>query len=397
MNRSKILLSASRPRRLLLVLVTALAVAGCSGATATGTPVASGPGGSQAPRPSNPSASESTAPASSFETFGPQGLVWADGHLYASDCEAARVYLVEPASLTEVAGSGPGGFAAGFSGDGGPATQAQLQCPIGLAFDAAGDLLIVAHGNNRIRQVDPDGIITTIAGTGPSGTNQGTFGGDGGPATEANLQEPTSIAIAPDGTIYIADRDNDRIRRIDPSGVMSTFAGDGTTDYRGDGGPATEAGLDDPAGLAIGPDGSLYFADSNHHVVRRVNLEGTIETIAGTGTMKTSGDGGPATAAELEDPESVIVDAAGNLYIGDASANLIRRVSPDGVINAFAGTGEQGLTGDGGPATAATLRVAGGAAGLAIDDAGRIYIADTGNHCIRVVETDGTISTFAPA
>lgn len=316
------------------------------------------------------------------------------GRLIAADCQAARVILIRDGQLTVVAGSGPAGFAAGFSGDGGPATAAQIQCPIGLAFDSAGRLVLADHGNQRIRRIDPAGLITTIAGSGPSGDPLGSFLGDGGPATKATLREPTVLVFDAAGNLYISDRDNDRVRRVDGHGVITTVAGDGSSEFSGDGGPATSASFDDPAGLAFDKAGNLFVADSNHHRVRRIDRHGIVTTVVGTGTEGSSGDGGPASKAELDDPESLVFDAAGNLYIGDAVADVVRKVTPDGLISTFAGIGTEGHSGDGGPATAAQLGAAGTAFGLAFGYGGELYIAEAGNQDIRVVQPDGIIGTL---
>ena len=341
-----------------------------------------------------PALAQDDTPATGYPTdFGATALaVDTEARLYASDCAAARVYPLGRDGATEFIGSGPGGFGAGFKGDGGPATEAETLCPFGIAFDPEGRLVLVDHGNNRVRRVDEMGVITTVAGSGP-GQFQGGFAGDGGPATEALMQEPTGIAIDSAGKIYVSDRENHRVRRIGVDGVITSVAGNGVSLFSDDGGPASEATLDDPAGLAVDDAGSLYIADSNHHRVRRVGPDGVIETIAGTGKVGSEGDGGSATQATLSDPESLLLDGAGILYIGDADAERIRMIAPDGTITTFAGTGRAGYDGDGGPATDATLRLS-DPAPIAIDAAGNIYIGDTGNHVIRVVDPTGIISTL---
>jgi sugar lactone lactonase YvrE len=208
------------------------------------------------------------------------------------------------------------------------------------------------------------------------------------------MQEPTGIAIDGEGNIFVSDRDNDRVRRVSVDGLIATVAGNGEALFSGDGGPALDATLDDPAGLAVDEEGVLYIADSNHHRVRRVDPDGVISTFAGTGQLGSDGDGGPATEAMLSDPESLLFDTAGNLFVGDSGANRIRRIAPDGTITTFAGTGEHGYGGDGGPATEATFRLSGDPASLAVGAAGNVYIGDSGNHVIRVVDPSGTISTL---
>jgi len=342
-------------------------------------------------------------PATGYPTgFSPTALaVDAEGRLYASDSSAARIYRIDREGVTDVVGSG---VAAGFTGDGGPATEAETQYPFGIAFDPDGRLLLVDQGNHRVRRVDEAGVITTIAGSGPAGFGNGGYGGDGGPATEALMAEPTAIAADSAGNLFVSDLANSRVRRIGTDGVITTVAGNGDLMFSlsagsADGEPATEVGLN-PAGLAVDAEGSLYVSSRADHRVLRVAPDGTITTFAGTGMAGSDGDGGPATEATLTSPDSLVLDAAGNLYVGDGGANRVRRIEPDGTITTFAGTGEQGYGGDGGPATEATfvlrddVDLAVGPAPLAIDDSGTIYIADIGNNVIRVVDPSGTISTL---
>jgi uncharacterized protein (TIGR03437 family) len=283
--------------------------------------------------------------------------------------------------ITTVAGNG----AAGFSGDGGPATSASVG-PWGVAVDAAGNLYIA--GASRIRKVSPSGIISTAAGNGTRG-----FSGDDGPATSASLNQPSGVAVDAAGNLYIADYYNYRIRKVSPSGIISTAAGNGTQGFSGDGGPATSAALDVPEAVAVDAAGNLYIADStNYGRIRKVSPSGVISTVAGNGRYAFSGDGGPATSASLGFPEGVAVDAAGNLYIADSDNSRIRKVSPAGIITTVAGNGQRGYSGDGGPATSASLNVPWA---VAADAAGNLYIADTRNGRIRKVSPSGTISTVA--
>ena len=219
-----------------------------------------------------------------------------------------------------------------FTGDSGPAVEARLYAPKGVAVDAAGNLYIADVGNHRIRRVDPSGIITTIAGIGERG-----FAGDGGPAIEARLYAPKGVAVDAAGNLYIADTRNQRIRRVDPSGIITTIAGTGERSFAGDDGPAVEARLDHPFGVAVDAAGNLYIADTFNQRIRRVDPSGTISTFAGTGIFGFSGDGGPAVEARLDNPTGVAVDAAGNLYIADQQNHRIRRVDPSGTITTFAG------------------------------------------------------------
>jgi RHS repeat-associated protein len=288
-------------------------------------------------------------------------------------------------TITTVAGTGVNGFA----GDGGPATQARLNSPMGVAMGPDGSLYIADTADHRIRRVGPNGIITTVA-----GTNYGAFAGDGGLATQAWLYNPHGVALGPDGSLYIADTDNHRIRRVGPNGIISTVAGTGVADYSGDGGPATLAGLSYPRGVAVGSDGSLYIAStilSNNQRVRRVGPDGIISTVAGTGGYGFAGDGGLATQA-LVWPWGVAVGSDGSLYIADYYNHRIRRVGPDGIITTVAGTGVADITGDGGPATQAKLAYP---RGVAVGSDGSLYIADYYNNRIRRVGPDGIITTVA--
>ena len=287
----------------------------------------------------------------------------------------------------------------GFSGDGGPAIEAQFQLPEDILIDAAGNLLIADSGNNRIRRVDGQtGIVSTVAGIGELG-----YSGDGGPAIRAQFGAPTSIFLDAAGNLYISDRANHSVRRIDgQTGVISTVAGTGTAGFSGDGGPATEAMLSIPNGIFIDGDGNLWIADSANHRIRRVDMQtGIIATVVGTGEAGYSGDGGPSVQAQIRSPRDVFVDAAGNLFIADSANHRIRRVnSHTGIIITVAGTGELktgGNEGDGGPANQARLFEP---SRIFVDSVGNLYIADS--NAIRRVEgiADSTIiegGVFEPA
>ena len=287
------------------------------------------------------------------------------------------------ATITTVAGTG----VQGFSGDGGPATSAQLREPAALAVDAAGSLFIADAKNNRVRRVSPDGVITTAAGTGVEG-----FFGDGGQATSAQLKTPYGVAVDVAGNLYIADSGNQRVRRVSPAGVITTVAGTGVGGFSGDGGQATSAQLNAPTAVAVDAAGNVYVADAFNHRVRRVSPDGVITTVAGSGQKGFSGDGGQATSARLNTPFGVAVDRAGNLFIADAENHRVRRVSPDGVITTVAGTGVAGFSGDGGQATSAQLNRP---FGVAVDSAGNLYITDPLNHRVRRVSPAGVITTVA--
>jgi sugar lactone lactonase YvrE len=271
-----------------------------------------------------------------------------------------------------------------YGGDGGPATAAFMAEPCGIAIDAAGNIFVADMYNCRVRKVSPAGTISTFAGNGiPS------YSGDGGPATAAGIMSPNSLAIDAAGNVYVSDGDN-RIRKIDGSGMITTVAGDGTPAYGGDGGPATAANLNAPAGLAFDASGNLYIADMDNHCIRKVSPAGNISTIAGIGGLSgSSGDGGPATTAGLNYPAGVAADAAMNIYIADRDNNRIRMVDPSGNISTVAGNGMSGGTGDGGPATSAMLS---GPVNVCIRS-GNIYIADESNDRIRKIDASYTIST----
>lgn len=346
--------------------------------------------------------------------------------------------------ITSVAGTNVGSAQYGYSGDGGPATAAQIHHPRAIAFDRNGNAYIADTLNQRIRKIDEAGTITTVAGNGVEG-----YGGDNGPALEAALNQPHGVAVDHEGNLYVADSANDRIRKVDAQGVMTTFAGTGTPGATGDGGPAdaaqvkdpktievdasgaflyiadtgnnrirkidlattvittvagvTKAGfagdagpaeraqLNSPRGLALTADGILYLADTDNHRIRKVGADGVITTVAGTGTAGFSGDGGPAAEAQFNDPRAVAVDAAGNLYVGEELGQRIRRIDPSGTVTTVAGNGTAGFSGDGGPAAEAQvdhLRA------LALDAAGNLWVADTFNNRVRVIA--GAASIPAP-
>jgi sugar lactone lactonase YvrE len=311
------------------------------------------------------------------------------GNLFISDSDRVREVYHASGTINTVAGNGN----YGFSGDNGPATAAEMWDPAGIALDAAGDLLIADEWNNRIREVNHfSGIITTVAGDGSA-----FWTGDGGPATAATLWLPTSVAVDSAGDIFIADNFNDRIREVNASsGIITTVAGDGSSGCSGDGGPATAAALS-PATIAVDSSGNLYIADSGDNRIREVNhTTNLISTVAGTGFTNYGGDGGPATAAVMNKPKGLAVDSLGNLYIADSANDRIRKVNlSSGVITSVAGNGSAGSSGDGGAATAARLNQP---EGLAVDAAGNLYIADTDDDRIRELNAStGIISTIAGA
>ena len=276
---------------------------------------------------------------------------------------------------------------AGAATSGTIATVARIAEPRGLAIVHDGGFLVAEPYANRVERVAPDGTVTVIAGTGTAG-----FAGDGGPAIAAELNFVHGVAVLPDGAILIADTLNDRIRKLAPDGTITTVAGSGVPDFGGDGGPAAQAGLDDPRGVAAFPDGRILIPDTGNDRVRLVGLDGTITTVAGTGHAGFAGDGGPATAADLDLPFSVAPEPDGGFLVTDAGNDRIRRVWPDGHISTVAGDGTDGAGGDGGPAVAAQLTHPHDA--VPTPDGG-FLIADEGNNRVRRVLPDGTIETVA--
>jgi uncharacterized repeat protein (TIGR03803 family) len=280
----------------------------------------------------------------------------------------------------------------GIGGDGAPAVAASLDCPTGVAVDALGNLFITDAYDCRIRIVDTNGIITTLAGDGTAG-----FSGDGGPASHARLFWPSSVAVDASGNLFIADQYNHRIRQVSTSGVITTVAGNGTAGYSGDGGTATHAGLGEPFGLAVDTSGNLFIADEYNHCIRQVDANGYIWTVAGNGTAGYSGDGGTATNASLSSPRGVLVQqSSGNLFIADTDNQCIREVFlslPYNIqITTVAGNGTAGYSGDGGPATSASMD---NPSGFAVDTSGNFFISDEYNNCIRQVDANGYIWTVA--
>jgi sugar lactone lactonase YvrE len=286
--------------------------------------------------------------------------------------------------ITTVAGNGT----LGFNGDSKPAISAELDGPSGLAADTSGNLYIGDFNDYRIRKVDAAGVVTTIAGNGTIGPCTTTCPGDGGQATSASMNSPYGIVLDSSGNLYFADAFNGRVRKVDIGGVIHTVAGGGTLGL-GDGGPATSAQFSEPFAVALDASGNLYIGDFGDFRVRKVNTAGIINTVAGNGTAGFSGDGGAATSAQISILTGLAVDSAGNLYIGDGTR--VRKVDSLGTISTFAGNGMPGFSGDGGPATSAEL---GAVDGLSFDKAGNLYISD-GNNRIRKVDTRGVITTFA--
>jgi sugar lactone lactonase YvrE len=289
--------------------------------------------------------------------------------------------------MTTVAGNGH----CCFSGDGRAATNADFNLPYDIAMDRSGNVYIVDRDSQRILRVNAkNGVLTTVAGNGVMG-----YSGDGGPALKASLANPMGMTIGRDGSLFIADQGNHRIRKVDAvTGMISTVAGNGSQGLSGDGGPATEASLNSPTGIAMDAEGKLYISDTGNQRVCVVEIaKGFINTVAGTGISGFSGDRGPATMAELANPTSLAFDEEGHLYIADSDNDRVRMVDlKTGMITTVAGDGNSGLRGDGGPAVEASLRYP---AGISIDQ-DILYIADTGHHLIRIVSLKtGIIASLA--
>jgi sugar lactone lactonase YvrE len=324
----------------------------------------------------------------------PEGVaIDASGNLFLGDTQNNRVAKVNAVlrpllytMIRSVVGIGP----PGFQGDGGLSGLAQLTAPGHVLVDPSGNLLIADTGNSRIRKVSPDMRISTVAG---SNTAPG-FGGDGGPATAARLAFPRNIALDRAGNLFIADSANYRVRKVAPNGLISTVAGSDVPGLNGDGGPASSAQLMDPAAVAVDAAGNLFVADMFR--IRKINVDGIISTVAGGGTN--TQDGIPATSAQLggagtsAGPRAIALDDNGNLYIADTGNHCIRMVDTNGIITTIAGTGTPGFSGDGGVAVAAQFV---SPRGIAIDPAGNVIVADTGNNRIRRIGLDGIITTIA--
>jgi len=285
-------------------------------------------------------------------------------------------------SITTVAGTG----AAGFSGDGGAATNAMLWQPAGVAIDRLGNMFIADYLNDRVRKVNASGTITTIAGGGAGGL------GDGGPATNGSLHYPAALAFDHSGNLFIVDVYGQRIRKVSTNGIITTVAGNGAAAFAGDGGPATNASIYYPSGVAVDGVGNLFIGDQFNQRVRKVSPSGIITTVAGNGAAAYSGDGSAATNASLNRPFGVAVDSAGNLFIGDQLNQRVRRVDTNGIITTVAGNGIVSYSGDGGPATNASIN---NPTGVAVDGSGSLFIADDLNNRVRKVDVSGIITTVA--
>jgi len=292
------------------------------------------------------------------------------GNLFFADL-GNRIRKVDTNGIiTTVAGNGT----QGGTGDGGPATAASLSGPSAVAVDASGDLFIYDSGNNRIRKVDAAGIITSLTLKAAEGSV--------GAATNVSLSSSAGMTVDDSGNLFIADTLKQRISKVDANGIVTTVAGNGTVGYSGDGGLATNAELAFPSGVAVDSLGNVFIADTPYSRIRKVATNGVITTVAGNLKAASDGDGGPATNAGLDHPRSVAVDRFGNLFIADSSSNRIRKVDTNGIITTVAGNGRFGDSGDGGPATNASLWEP---SAVAVDGSGNLFIADSGNSRIREV------------
>lgn len=316
----------------------------------------------------------------------PYGAVVApDGSLIFSATSHTRIYRIDTfGNVTTFAGTGVGGW----SGDGGPATLAQIGSPYQLTLSSTGEVIFADYSINVVRKIDSAGIITTLAGNGsPSVT------GDGGYATNAAIGRPVGVAADSFGNIYISDFSNNRIRKVDSSGIISHYAGTGVNNYTGDGGMATAAALR-PYGLTIGPNGDLYVAAYFHNRIRRISSNGKIYRVAGTGTTGGTGDEGPATSATLNRPSFITFDSVGNLFISEYVGHRVRKVDTNGTISLVAGTGSKTIdfNTDGISATTTSVSDPGQ---VAIDSAGQVYIPSYQQHLFRVLRSDGSLPIFS--
>ena len=331
---------------------------------------------------------ESAVPATQALLQAPEGLmVDPSGNLFISEWYGNKLDVLAPdGSLGVVAGTG----APGYGGDGGPATSAHIDSPTAMALEPDGSLLFVDNNNNCIRRIDRGGTISTVAGIcGAHG-----YSGDGGPALDAKLGRPLGLVLDPKGGFYFSDNDHGLVRHVDAAGLMSTVAGAGDVSpfaAGADGVPASSLDLGRTSYLLLDPDGNLYVTDLRLDIVVKIDPSGIATVVAGTGEAGYSGDGGPATQAQLHFPSGLAMDHQGDLYVSDSANNVIRKIDTNGVISTVVGTGVAGLSGDGGPATRARLLAP---SGLAFAG-GMLYIADQQNDRVRRVDPSGVITTIA--
>ena len=367
---------------LVVAVLVAAALPACTGAEANTT-----------------AAAQAGTRATAIDLFAPEDVAFdGTGNVYfsefgTSETEGHRVYVVDAAgNVRVVAGTGT----EGFGGEGGPATAAMLDAPTGLLFDTTGALVIADHHNGCMRRVNADGTINAIAGW----CHHQGYNGDGShPVLKTKFNDPIGIVEDASGTMFVADEQNARVREVAPDGTVSTILGGGTLPLpkAPDGTLGTKIKMSHPSYLALSPAGSLYVSDFLWNEVVRIDGSGRITHIAGTGEEGFSGDGGPATKAELDFPTGLALDRHGLLYISDSFNNRIRLVAPNGRISTVAGSGRTGYgkgsySGDNGAATAATLNAP---SGIALRADGSLFIADQANNLVRVLRPDGTIALFA--
>lgn len=345
--------------------------------------------GRQEPSVTYRSVPHQTLPGGSYSLTNPLGVTLdTAGNVFVFDYEGQRVLKVDRnnyKNVSRLAGTGT----TGSLGLEGPATSALLNGPRAGVIDGDGNLIFPEYGNNRVVKVDTLGTISLVAGTGAAG-----FSGDGGAATAAQLNNPTAVAIDSNGAIYVADFNNHRIRKI-AGGTISTYAGTGVGDYSGDGAAATAANLKQPASLVFDSTGTLIFSDYGNRRIRKIHNDGTISLVAGNGTAGYLGDGGMATSASFNGPGAVGISDQGEIYVGDTFNHRIRKISTDGVISLFAGNGSAGYSGDSGdsgPATSASLFYPNNQ--ITVDSRGFVFFPDQGNNLIRVISSIGIIETL---
>jgi sugar lactone lactonase YvrE len=319
-------------------------------------------------------ASSSAATDAPFSYFLGSVAVSPRGYAVIADAGSHRVWKLTSTGFL-VPLAGTG--KQGFSGEDAPARQALLNHPYSVAIGADGCAFVADSDNHRIRKIDRKGRITTFAGTGTPG-----FSGDGGPAAQAALNFPLGLATDTVGNLFVADTRNRRIRRIDRRGIITTIAGNGQSGYPKEGALALQSPLDRPEAIAIDPEDHFYLADGPHNCIRKVNDTGHLITIAGTGDAGYSGDGKLAVDAQFRGPKGLAFDSHGNLFVADTYNHAVRKITPSGYIQTIAGTGREGFAGDGGPAGEAQLDYP---TSLAVDAAGNLFIADMRNRRIREV------------
>jgi len=278
---------------------------------------------------------------------------------------------------------------AGYGGDGGHISAVQLNVPSEIFVTSSGELYIVDTSNYRIRRVDVEGTTTTVVGTG-----QRVYTGDDIHASKTGILNPSSVVVDGQGSVYFSEWSGHRVRKVDPSGNVTTIAGNGESGYVGEGLPATETSLWTPSRIFLDGKGNLFIAEWSANRIRKVDASGTITTVAGNGERKFSGDGGPATEASIDRPNGLFVTKTGDIYISDLGNNRIRKIDKDGTIQTVAGDGAPMGYGDGGPATDAAINAP---AGLFVDDEGNLFISDSRNNRIRKIDPSGTIRTILNA